>query len=83
LPEAADHLDRDDAGDDRYDVGACVGRWAGCRVHDRDRHQEHRRRHRGEELREHHRGAGRSRPDDHQGACWNLVEGETSREAAE
>jgi hypothetical protein len=83
LPEAADRLDRDDDGDVRCDVGACVGRWAGYRVHDRDRHQDHRGRHRDEELREHRRGARRNRRDAHRGACWNQVEDETSREAAE
>ena len=67
-------------------MGACVGRWAGCLVHDPDHHQDHqdhRGRHLGGELRERQRVARRNRPDDHRGACWNPVEGETSREAAE
>ena len=64
-------------------MGACAGHWAGCPVHDRDRHQDHRGRRRGEALRERHRDAGRNRPDDHQDACWNQAEDETSQEAPE
>ena len=66
-------------------MGACADHWAGCPVHDRDRHQDRRgrRRRRGAELREHHRDAGRNRLDDHQDACWNQAEEETSQEAAE
>jgi hypothetical protein len=83
LPEVADRLDRDDAGDDRCDVGADAGRWAGCPVHDRDHHQDHRDHRRDAVLREHRRDAGRNRPDDHRGACSNQAAVEPSQEAAE
>jgi len=87
LPEAADRLDRGDDDDDQCAVGVDAGRWAGCPVHDRDRHQDHRDHHRDHHRdagpREHRRGAGRNRPDDHRDACSNQAADETSQEAAE
>ena len=87
LPGAVDRLDRDDDDDVPYDEEACADRWAGCPVHDRDRHQDHRDRHRDHHRdagpREHRRGAGRTRPDDHRDACSNQAVDETSQEAAE
>lgn len=83
LPGAVDRLDRDDDDDVPYDEEACADRWAGCPVHDRDRHQDRRGHHRDAGFRERQRGAGRNHPDDHRDECWNQAEDETSQEAAE